>query len=179
VLGTDGENYFVDAAGQWEPGVYIPAYLRIHPLALANTGDDRFAVVIDRASKVVQENPEIPFFENGELSEAMKPRLDFVQAFDAEITRTKQFCERLKDLDLVASQQVAWNQNENSEDIARYGAVNPEKLSALSAEDFTSLRNDGSLAGIFAHVFSLDLWNDIMRRREARRQASAQESKDA
>jgi hypothetical protein len=49
----------------------------------------------------------------------------------------------------------------------------------LSAEDFTSLRNDGSLAGIFAHVFSLDLWNDIMRRREARRQASAQESKDA
>lgn len=179
VLGTDGENYFVDAAGQWEPGVYIPAYLRIHPLALANTGDDRFAVVIDRASKVVQENPEIPFFENGELSEAMKPRLDFVQAFDAEITRTKQFCERLKALDLVASQQVAWNQNESSEDIARYGAVNPEKLSALSAEDFTSLRNDGSLAGIFAHVFSLDLWNDIMRRREARRQASAQESQNA
>ena len=61
----------------------------------------------------------------------------------------------------------------------RYGAVNPEKLSALSAEDFTSLRNDGSLAGIFAHVFSLDLWNDIMRRREARRQARSQDNKDA
>ena len=136
-------------------------------------------MVIDRASKVVQENPEIPFFENGELSEAMKPRLDFVQAFDAEIARTKEFCERLKALDLVASQQVAWNQNENSEDIARYGAVNPEKLSALSAEDFTSLRNDGSLAGIFAHVFSLDLWNDIMRRREARRQASSQADQNA
>ena len=108
------ENFFVDGAGQWEPGVYIPAYLRIHPLALANTGDDRFAVVVDRASEVVQENPEIPFFENGELSEAMKLRLDFVQTFDAEIARTKVFCERLKALDLVASQQVAWNQNENS-----------------------------------------------------------------
>lgn len=109
----------------------------------------------------------------------MKPRLDLVQAYDAEITHTKQFCERLKALDLLASQQVAWNQNESSEDIARYGAVNPEKLSGLSAEDFTSLRNDGSLAGIFAHVFSLDLWNDIMRRREARRQANSQVSQDA
>lgn len=173
VLGVEGENYFVDEAGQWQAGVYIPAYLRIHPLALANTGDDRFAVVIDRASAVISDSPEIPFFEKGELSEAMKPRLDFVQSFDAEIQRTKAFCERLKALDLIASQQVAWNQNEASEDIARYGAVNPEKLSALSAEDFTSLRNDGSLAAIFAHVFSLDLWNDIMRRREARRQAQS------
>ena len=31
VLGTEGENFFVDGAGQWEHGVYIPAYLRIHP----------------------------------------------------------------------------------------------------------------------------------------------------
>ena len=127
-------------------------------------------MVVDRASEVVQENPEIPFFENGELSEAMKPRLDFVQTFDAEIARTSVL--RTPQGSRSPGLPTGGLESEREfEDIARYGAVNPEKLSALSAEDFTSLRNDGSLASIFAHVFSLDLWNDIMRRREARRPA--------
>ena len=55
-------NMFVRDDGQWEPGAYVPSYLRRHPFATAVGENDEFAIVIDRASEAITEDPETPFF---------------------------------------------------------------------------------------------------------------------
>jgi hypothetical protein len=69
----DSDNLFVDDNGEWARGVYIPAYLRCHPFAVAARSDDQFSVVIDRAAPCIAENAEQPFFDgNKELTAAMQ-----------------------------------------------------------------------------------------------------------
>ena len=76
VVGMQDEvNLFVDADGQWEPNVYVPAYLRTHPFALARTGGDRVVLVIDRDGAGVSEQPEEPFFEGDQLSAGVQQRV--------------------------------------------------------------------------------------------------------
>ncbi len=52
VMGLNtGENLFIDADGGFEPGAYIPAYIRRYPFVLANDeSQDRLIVCIDRGS---------------------------------------------------------------------------------------------------------------------------------
>ena len=53
VVGLQDEvNLFVDEGGAWAENTYVPAYLRTHPFALARTGGDRVALVLDRDGPV-------------------------------------------------------------------------------------------------------------------------------
>lgn len=155
-------NLFIDAGGRWEPDVYVPAYLRAHPFALARVEADRYAVVVDRAAPVVSENPKTPFFVDGELSENIRKAVDFSQSYEAEVERTREFGTRLKELKLLSPQRMRRQGSE--EDVVRYFAVDVEKFNALSAETLAKLFKEGYLAAIFAHLFSLDQWNELLRR---------------
>jgi hypothetical protein len=168
ITGLGGRNLFVDEEGRWDPLAYVPAYLRCHPLALATAQNEQFAVVLDRSSPAVSEDPEVPFFENGTLTEGMRERIRFCQAYDGEVERTRTFCQRLRELDVLAMQSVGRDVEGQREDIARYGAVEPKRLQGVEAAALASLRDDGSLAAIFAHFFSLDLWNELLRRQAQR-----------
>jgi hypothetical protein len=168
ITGLGGRNLFVDPDGQWDPLAYVPAYLRCHPLALATAQDEQFAVVLDRSSAAVSDAPDLPFFEDGTLSEGMRERIRFCQAYDGEVERTRVFCQRLRELDLLAMQSVGRDVDGEREDLARYAAVEPKRLQGVEATALASLRDDGALAAVFAHFFSLDLWNDLLRRQAQR-----------
>lgn len=159
---TEPRNLFIDAGGHWAPDTYVPAYLRAHPFALARVEADRYAVVLDRAAPVVSENPKTPFFVNGELTEDIRKAVDFSQSYEAEIDRTREFCARLRELELLSLQRI--RQQGREEDLVRYFAVDLEKFNALPAETLASLFKEGYLAAIFAHLFSLDQWNGLLRR---------------
>lgn len=159
---AEPRNLFIDADGRWVPDVYVPAYLRAHPFALARVEADRFAVVVDRAAPLVSEKPETPFFVNGELTETIRKAVDFSQGYEAEFERTREFCARLKELELLSPQRM--RQQGSEEDLVRYFAVDTEKFNALPAETLASLFKEGYLAAIFAHLFSLDQWNELLRR---------------
>jgi hypothetical protein len=158
-------NLFLDADGRWESGVYLPAYLRCHPFALAKADNDRFAVVVDRDAPAVTENPQTPFFVDGQLSEPVRRAVEFCQAYDAETERTREFCARLKELELLVPQRMRKDGSE--EDLVRYYAVSQEKLNALDPTEVDRLYRSGHLAAIFAHLFSLELWNELLRRQQA------------
>ncbi|HSG88854.1 MAG TPA: SapC family protein [Pseudomonadales bacterium] len=155
-------NLFLDAEGRWDERVYMPAYLRSHPFALAKAAEDRYALVIDRAAPAISKNPEVPFFENGELTEPVRKAIDFCQAYDAETERTREFCARLKELDLLTPQRMRRDGAE--EDMVRYFAVSVEKLDKLPADVVEDLFRRGYMAVIFAHLFSLEMWNELLRR---------------
>ena len=162
---TDDVNLFVDDSGSWERGAYIPAYVRCYPFALAARGEDQFIVVIDREAETISENPVQPFFDGDKITPETQSLIDFCGQYDAETRATVRFGQRLKELGLLAGQQIS-SKNANGEDkaIASYVAVDPGKLDELDGETMMELFSNGYLSSIFAHLFSLENWQRVLER---------------
>ncbi|MGH8165916.1 MAG: SapC family protein [Woeseiaceae bacterium] len=177
VLGVvEDVNLYVDENGHWEQRRYVPSYIRCHPICLAEGPNEQHAVVIDRGAATVSDTPAEPFFDGSKLSASMQSRVDFSSAYAAEKRKTISFCRRLKELDLFVGQQVTHRRREQDGEptVGAYVAVNVEKLGKLDSTTLGSLHADGSLAAIYAHVFSLENWNRLFDRR-VKRQAAGRE----
>ena len=77
----EGRNLFVDDDGNWLENVYLPAYLRSYPFALATTAPEQYALVIDRQAEMITENSAQPFFSGSEVSETTQAAIDLCQQF--------------------------------------------------------------------------------------------------
>ena len=171
VVGTlDDVNLFVDDQGQWEQETYIPAYVRCYPFALAARSNDEYAVVIDRAADSISDTPEQPFFgADKKVTSEIQALIDFCGRYDAETRRTAEFGQRLKELGLLAGQQVSRKTPDGKEvPVANYVAVDSDKLNELDSAVVKELFDQGFLAGAFAHLFSLENWHVLIDRMNAR-----------
>lgn len=171
VVGTlDDVNLFIDDNGNWERETYVPAYIRCYPFALAARSDDEFAVVIDRAAESISDDPEQPFFgDDNKVTPETQALIDFCGRYDAEAKRTADFGLRLKELGVLAGQQVTSKTPEGAEvPVASYVAVDSEKLNELEDAVVKELFSQGYLAGVFAHLFSLENWQVMINRMAAR-----------
>ena len=172
VLGVlEDVNLFVDATGRWDPACYVPSYLRRYPFAFARRSEEQFAIVIDRAAAIISDNPEYPFFDGDELTENTREMMEFCSKYETERLRTVEFCNRLKDLDLLVAQQIGHRPDgEEEEPVARYVTVDVDKLNDLDADALREMHLNGVLAAIYAQVFSLENWNRLLDRRARLRQ---------
>ena len=170
VLGmNDDINLFVDENGQWDRETYVPAYARCYPFALAARSGDEFAVIIDRAADNISDEPERPFFDGDKVTAETQSLIDFCGRYDAERRQTAEFGLRLKELGLLAGQQVTRTSPEGVEEpISSYVAVDSQKLDELEESVVKELFNNGYLAAVFAHLFSLENWQLVMKRHEHR-----------
>ena len=163
---VDDVNLFVDEDGNWERDSYVPSYVRCHPFALATRGEGEYAVIIDEESGQIGKDPEIPFFKDGELSEAIQPRLDMCGQFNLEQKITQDFCKRVKELGLLNGQRVTQTMSDGTEEkIADYVSIDPGKLKDLDKDTLQELHVDGSMAAIYGQLFSLENWNRLIARR--------------
>ncbi len=168
----DEQNLFVDPSGQWESMAYIPAYLRCYPFAFATRTEEQQAVVIDRACPAISDTPEQPFFDGEKVTEFTQGLIDFCSQYDADRRRTRDFSLKLKELGLLTGQQATQTPAGGSEQtIASYVAVDPKKLTELDAATLHELHKEGSLAAIFAHLFSLENWQRLVGRFNQRNSA--------
>jgi hypothetical protein len=161
---NDQDNLFVDDQGNWEAYCYVPSYLRRYPFAFATSEDDKFAMVIDRASAAISDLPEHPFFEGDELSQHTQEMVDFCGQYEAERRRTDEFTAKLKELDLLSLQSATPQAEPESKPLASYYAVDGKKLESLSPEQLHELHSKGFLSFIFAHLFSMENWNRLLER---------------
>lgn len=164
---VDEKNLFVSDNGEWDQNSYIPSYARCHPFALAAKTKEDFAVVIDESADSISATPEIPFFDGDDLSAAVQARVDFCGHFNVENQRTREFCQKVRNLGLLNGQRVTQKMPDGSEvKIADYVSVDPAKLNDLDKDTLQELHQDGSLAAIFAQLFSLENWNRLIVRRD-------------
>ena len=178
VMGVNqGENLFANEEGVFDVDAYLPAYMRRYPFVFAN--DDvqkRMIVCIDRAAEMVTEDPETPFFQDGEPTEYTKNAIKFCEDFETERRRTEAFVKLLTDEDLFEVKQANFTPRNpdgspgEPQLVAEYHAVSEEKLGKLSAEKFEQLRTSGALAQIYAHLVSLLGWDRIIARAIVRAQ---------
>jgi hypothetical protein len=170
VMGLNaGDNMFVQDDGLFEPGVYIPAYVRRYPFVFANDDNaQQMVLCIDRKAEFIVEGGDMPFFENGQPSEYTKNCIEFCNNFEMERQRTVSFVQVLKDLDLFETKTASFtpvnpdgSQGEPQK-IADYFGVSEEKLNKLPAEKFVELRDNGALGQIYAHLLSLVGWDRLI-----------------
>lgn len=172
VMGLNaGDNMFVRDDGLFEPGVYIPAYVRRYPFVFAN--DDaaqQMVLCVDRDADFIVEGGDLPFFnEKGEPSDYVKACMEFCNNFEAERQRTMSFVQLLKDLDLFELKTATFTPPvpegqpaPEPQKIAEYYGVSEEKLNKLPTEKFIEIRDNGALAQIYAHLLSLVGWDRLI-----------------
>ena len=160
-------NLFVDGGGQWDEASYVPAYLRRYPFAVASGQEDQLAIVIDRSAPSVSDKPEHPFFEGAKLADHYQSIVDFCGQYEAERIRTESFCNKLKELDLLAVQEAQHKPPGGDEEqtLAKYVSVDSGRLNELDDGTVHDLFKNGFLAAVFAHLFSLENWHRLVDRR--------------
>lgn len=173
VMGVrQGQNLFVNAEGEVDQDVYVPAFVRRYPFVFAaDEGSDRLLLCVDRQAPMVSNQPEVPFFENGQPSKFTNDAIEFCKEFERQRRATVDFVAVLKKHNLLEAKTVTFqprdgqgNEVGDPQKIADYHAVSEEKLASLSNEQFIELRDTGALGACYAHMVSLMNWTHIIQR---------------
>ena len=170
VMGLNsGDNMFVNDDGLFEPGVYVPAYVRRYPFVFANDATGQQMVLcIDRKAEFIVEGGDMPFFDGKDPSEYTKNCIEFCNNFELERQRTMSFVQLLKDNDLFESKTATFTPTNpdgtagEPQKIADYFGISEDKLNALPQAKIIELRDNGALAQIYAHLLSLVGWDRLV-----------------
>jgi hypothetical protein len=164
-----GENLYIDMAGDFRPEAYIPAYVRRYPFVFANDDtQNRMILCVDRAAPFLVEGGEVPLFENGQPSAYVNQAMEFCNNFEQERARTDSFVKMLTDLDLFETREANFTPRNPDgtagapQKLAEYFAISEEKLKALPADKLVELRDNGALGQIYAHLVSLLGWDRLI-----------------
>lgn len=167
----ENENLFVTPDGVWENHRYLPAFVRRYPFVFAeDKQNERFVACIDVEAPMVAENAETPLFEGEEPSAFTRDAINFLTSFEQQRQATREFCVRLRELDLFEEAKVTFtpanadgSQGE-PRTIAEYVGISADKVAALSADQLTELNQKGFLRMIHYHQHSLNNWQKLINR---------------
>ncbi|OYW83757.1 MAG: peptidase, partial [Hyphomonas sp. 32-62-5] len=110
VMGVrQGENLYVDANGMVLEDHYIPAFVRRYPFVFAtDEGSDRLLLCVDRAAPMVSNQPEVPFFQNGQPTKFTNDAIEFCKEFERQRRATVDFVKILREMDLFEQKTVTF-----------------------------------------------------------------------
>lgn len=151
------ENLRVDEAGQWI-GRYVPAFIRRYPFLTAPMqGQELPSLFVDMAYEGFNDTEGDPLFDvEGKPTQSLRQVVDFMEQFDREQWRTRLFCERLLQLDILQPMTAdATLPNGESIKVEGFLSVNEDKFSKLPDETVIELHRSGMLMLIHAHMLSL------------------------
>ena len=150
------KNFFVDDKGQWLAGAYVPAAFRRYPFALAQTEPDSMALCIDIHSESLSQEEGVELFDDqGQPTESLEKIKNFLfESYQSELA-AENFCDRLVELNILVAASFKVQGPAGVKQYDGCFVVDEQKLAALAAEDFLSLRVQGYLAAIYAHLISL------------------------
>lgn len=173
-----GENEYVDAAGQPDPDSYIPAFVRRYPFVFANDPKtDRLLLCIDVEAPMVSNQPDVAFFDGDKASKFTEDAIEFCKEFERQRRATVEFVEMIEQAGLFEQKSVAFTPRDmqgnvgQTQKIADYWAISEEGLNAMPEPKFNDIRNTGALAAVYAHMVSLMNWQRVIQRTMRRLQA--------
>ncbi len=167
---NEGVNTFVDADGRpSDQTAYMPAYLRRYPFLLARLrpDSDELSLCFDPTAGAVGDFEEgQPLFDGDQPSEATNAVLQFCEQFETAGQRTSLFMAELKKLGLLMDGEVAIQPEGAQQPFVYRGfqMVDEEKLRDMRGDELRKLNQNGVLALIFAHLFSLAQIREIFGR---------------
>ena len=168
---NEGINVFVEEDGSLNTPVYVPAYARRYPFMLAKLRPDseELSLCVDPTSDLVGEIDEgQPLFTDAEPTEATKNMLKFCENFEIAGTKTGNFMTELNKHGLLMDGELNIDTGDGKPFNYRgFQMVDETKLREVRGDILRQWNQNGMLALIYAHLFSLDLVRDIFGRQMA------------
>ena len=160
LLGLEGdENVYVKDNGEWD-SKYIPAFVRRYPFVFSlNEEEDKFTLCIDESWSGCNEEGlgNKLFNEKEEHTPYLDNILKFLQEYQIQFTRTKAFCEKLKELKLLEPMQAQFTLPAGDKrSLVGFMAINREKLKELPAKKLAELIKTDELELIYSHLQSMN-----------------------
>jgi hypothetical protein len=171
VMGINADsNLFIGANGAFEPGAYIPAYVRRYPFVLANDAtNDKLVVCIDRDAPMVGNLPDLAFFDAaGQPTEYTRNCIQFCNDFEVEVRRTESFVKLLRENDLFETRKAEFSPPGpdgtpgTPQTLAEFYAISEDKLKALPSAKLIEFIQNGAMSQIYAHLTSLNGWDRLI-----------------
>ncbi|HXE77643.1 MAG TPA: SapC family protein [Rhodanobacter sp.] len=182
------ENLFIDADGQWEPNVYMPAFVRRYPFVLAEKPanadgspqtEDLTVFLDDKYEGFGHTEGDRLFNEDGSDSELLANAVKFLGEFQQNIERTRWFMRQLAKHELLEPRNVHLEKpgkdgaETRSINLNGLFVVNEEKLRALDEKTALEFARDGVFGWIYAHLLSLANIDRLTQRLERREQSES------
>lgn len=152
------ENLFVDAAGIWDAGSYVPAFARRYPFVLSGgaDADADLAVCIDEAFAGFNDVDGQPLFDaEGKETPLLASAIDFLRHFHAEMQNTNAFAERLSTLGLLIPRSFEVQRDGTKRVVDGVVMIDAEKLAALDDATVLTMVRNGDMALAHAHLLSI------------------------
>jgi hypothetical protein len=168
ILGVDADsNLYVDDQGAWG-AKYIPAFVRRYPFVFSKSEDgDRFLLCIDEEYTGCNREGrgERLFDSDGERTQYLGSVLNFVKEYQAQFNRTKLFCDKLREFDLLEPMQAQFNlPSGQRKSLSGFMAVSRDKLRSLSDEQLAQLARSDELELIYIHLQSMKNFATMLER---------------
>lgn len=166
---NEGVNVFIDEEGAVKDPVYMPAYVRRYPFMLArlNPESEDLSLCFDPTTDLIGEFDEgAELFDGESPTEVCKATLGFCEQFEIAGQKTQAFMEELNKHKLLMDGEVAIQQEGQEQPFVYRGfqMVDENKLRELRGDVLRQWNQNGLLALIYAHMFSLELMRDIFGR---------------
>lgn len=152
----DAANQCVDAAGNWTGG-YIPAFLRRYPFIFSQDAGN-FTLCIDETYPGINRDGrgERLFDAEGERTQYLQNMLTFVSQYQAQFERTRLFCKRLSDLNLLEPAQANYSLADGrSGTLSGFMTVNRDRLKAIPEAALREMFATDELELCYVHLHSL------------------------
>ena len=177
---NEGVNVFVNDDGVFSDNAYVPAYVRRYPYMLARLAPDaqELSLCFDPTSGLVGDFKDGDrLFDGDKPSETTNNILRFCEEFELSAQRTMNFMTDLQATGLLMEGEVSIQPADAEVPFIYRGfqMVDETKLKDLSAEETHKLNQNGMLALIYAHLFSVQLIRDLFARQMAMGKVPAQQ----
>ena len=164
---NEGVNVFLDETGNLRnKEVYVPAYMRRYPFLLARLqpDSDELSLCFDPTSGAIGDFEDgTPLFDGDQPSEATRNVLQFCEQFETAGQRTAAFLDELKASGLLMDGEVSIQPEGVEQPFVYRGfqMVDEEKLRDMRGDELRKMNQNGMLALIFAHLFSLTMIREV------------------
>ncbi len=166
---NEGVNVFVDEEGKALNPFYVPAYIRRYPYLLARLDPNaqELSLCFDPDSGLVGEFEDgTPLFEDDKPTDTLNAILKFCEDFEIAGQRTQAFIKELEALDLLIDGELSIQPADAPQPFVYRGfrMVAEEKFRDLNGDQLRKMNQNGVLALVLAHLFSLSLSREIFSR---------------
>jgi hypothetical protein len=168
VLGIrSDQNLYLTHDAQWQ-AKYIPAFIRRYPFVFSTSTDGKtLTLCIDESFPGLNRDGlgQRLFGDDGQPAPYVDAVLKFLQEYQAQFERTRQFGKRIKELGLLEPMQAQVVTPKGGKfSLNGFLGVNRAKLRALDAEALASLAKTDELELLYLHLYSMRNFDDVKDR---------------
>lgn len=177
VLGVkENDNLYVDANGAWQAG-YVPAFVRRYPFVFSSADEGKtFTLCIDEDYAGCNQTGEGErlFDSAGERTQYLQGVLGFLSVFQGQFQRTREFCRKLREHDLLEPMQVQFTTGSGEQtSLTGFMAVNRDRLKALPDGLLGEMARTDELELVYTHLQSMRNFQPMAERAIPKKAAEA------